>query len=226
MPRQSSRAVRPAPPGSPMPPRPSGRQAALVVLRNAVPLAVAIWTQGPTGQFLVLSLFNAVFGAVAIATVGAAVSMRQERGPATAVSPWRTFAVAAAVGLTIAVGIASLFGWFVAAMFPDDVLVPSTAWSSLAIAVAAMPGLSAQYRADLGAGSSEPARKRRDQPAIMALILSAFAVSLLCLFAIDLGRHARLPLMFAVTLAFVLRDLRPDLVGRLLPPAEPPPSSR
>jgi len=201
-------------------PRPSftPAQIALIVVRNLVPVVSVLGFGASIGQFLLLSVFNAVFGAVAIASVNAAVSTRQELAPAARSSEASTFAVAFITGLVISLLLCAMFGWFIAVMYAHEIFRRSILWPALVIVLTAAPPMYAQYQADLRDGIAEDVRKRRDQPSIMVLIFSAVAVALLCLYAIDLGDYARIPLMLAVTVFFLVRDLRPDLAREMTRP--------
>jgi hypothetical protein len=198
-------------------------QIAFIVVRNLVPFIAVLWVGGSAGQFLMLSMFNALYGATAIATVDAAVSTRQEGG-AAAGSEASTFVRALVTGLVISLFLTAMFGWFIALLFAHEVFRLSILWPVLAIVVAAAPPMYRQYQADLRANISEDVRKKRDQPNIMVLIFSAVAIALLCMYAIDLGRYGLIPLMVAVTVFFIVRDLRPDLAREMTRPRNRPPS--
>jgi hypothetical protein len=115
----------------------------------------------------------------------------------------------------------ALFGWFFAviASYESEGFWNATLWwGVLGILVGAIPGMVMQYLEDLESKLPEDARKQRDQPVVGVHLFSAVAIVVLAGFTLDWGRAGAIALAIAVTVLFVLRDLRPDIARELTRP--------
>ncbi|MEO7252305.1 MAG: hypothetical protein ABIW30_06840 [Arenimonas sp.] len=218
--RQASSAVEiPTPHWEPLArPTFSRWQQASIVARHLVPLAFLWWFGGSLPQFVLLHVFNLAFTIAGIATVGVAVSTRQEvapRGTADRVGSWIMLAlVCAGVSLMLT----ALFGWVIAFFVATEgrgFWDPNLWWSVLAIVATALPGMYMAFEEDLRVGLSEEARKRRDQPVVGVHLFSALFVVLPAMFALHWGRFGAVLLAVLITALFIFRDLRPDLARAL-----------
>ena len=191
-----------------------------IVARNLIPLVMILAFGWSLGQYLVLSVFNVTFSVTSIAIVGVSVSHRESMHTSglDAFGSWLTVIFA---GAFVAVLLTAMFGWTVAlvAWESDRQLFDrSLVLSALAIVVAAAPGMYARYRADAASGLPEDVRKRRDQPEISVLMGSAALILFASFFVASWGRVGVVLLALLVTGLSLARDLRPDLMQRLLPP--------
>lgn len=209
----------------PVPPAARPRFSALettgIIARNLIPLVMILAFGWSLGQYLVLSVFNVTFSVASIAIVGVSVSHRESMHTSAieAVGSWLTVLIA---GAFVAALLTALFGWVVALVaWQDDghLFDRGLVLSALAIVVAAAPGMVARYRADAASGLTEELRKRRDQPEIGMLLGSAAMILFASLFAAQWGRVGVVLLALLVTGLSLARDLRPDLMQRLLLPA-------
>lgn len=202
-------------------------QTVAILVRHAIPLAGLVWFGGSPARFVLLSVFGIALGIACIGVVGVAVSTRQQagagRGIAGGIGDWLTLL---AVGAGISVMLTALFGWIALALARERgeaVLDVSLGWSALAIVISAAPGVLQRYRADLLSTLDEEQRKRRDQPEVVALLFCGALAFMMCALARHLGRYAFGALSVAITLLFVFRDLRPDLVREWTRPGNAPP---
>jgi hypothetical protein len=199
-------------------------QQASIVARNLVPLACLAWFGGSIMQFMLLTVFNLAFSIAGIATVGVAVSTRQEvasTGPADHVV---VLLVLALVCAGVSLLLTGLFGWFFAviASYEDEGLWNASLWwGVLAIVLGALPGMVMQYGEDLRAKLPEDARKRRDQPVVGVHLFCAALIVVLAGWTLDWGHAGAVALAIAVTALFIFRDLRPDLARELTRPGRP-----
>jgi hypothetical protein len=206
-------------------PRPSftPMQTIAIVVRQLIPVIGVFVLGWSAGQFVLLSVFNICFSIVCIGVVGVLVSSRQEVGP----SPNRADAISSlltAIGLAIvgSVLLTAMFGWVVALFMVSagDGLFETSLWmSALAMVISATPALVRQYQSDLSAGLDEATRKRRDQPNVLSLVLSAGLIFIASGYAGDFGRSGLSILAVLVTALFLFRDLRPDLMRELVRPS-------
>jgi hypothetical protein len=196
-------------------------QQASIVVRNLVPLICLAWFGGSIMQFMLLTVFNLAFTIAGIATVGAAVSTRQEvqsTGLADQIGALLTLVLLCA-GVSLL--LTALFGWFFAviASYENEGLWNATLWwGVLAIVVGAVPAMVMQYGEDLRAKLPEDARKQRDQPVIGVHLFCAFLIVVLAGWTLDWGYAGSVALAIAVTALFIFRDLRPDLARELMRP--------
>lgn len=204
-------------------------QILLACARHALPLA-GLWLPGGSPEnFLLLSVFNIAVSIAAIAVVGVAVSTRQEVGDRGLADTMSALALLAAIGIALAVLLTALFGWVIALMasVSDDGLWNAMlGWSALGIVLAALPEMVMQYRRDLAAKLSEDVRKRRDQPMIVGQVMCAGLIFILSGYAANGGRTGVMLMAAVVTVLFIFRDLRPDLMRELTRPSHRPPSPR
>lgn len=189
-----------------------------IVARHLVPLTCVLALDGSIAQFLLLNLFNITLTLACIGMVGVAVLMagaRVDHNLAESINTWSTLIGIAAV---ISLMLTGLFGWVIVLMAGNEA---STLWdrtlviSLAAIVLGAIPGVVHQYRSDLAGSVPEAERKRRDQPEVFVQIASATLILILSMHAVQFGRAGALAMAIAVTIAFIARDLRPDLM-RLL----------
>ena len=200
-------------------PRIGALEAAGIVARNLIPLVVTVAFGWSLGQYLVLSVFNLTFSVTSIAIVGVSVSHRESMHTSglDAFGSWLAVIFA---GAFVAFLLTAMFGWTVALMAWESdrhLFDRYLALSGLAIVVAAAPGMFARYRADVASGLAEAVRKRRDEPEIHVLMASAAMILFASFFVASWGRGGVVVLAIIVTALSLLRDLRPDLMGRLLP---------
>lgn len=209
-----------AQPGASAGARPDPLQSALIVARHAVPL-VGLFAFGASVEyFLLLSVFDVAVAVACIAVVALAVATRQEVGDRGAADAIAALLFLVAIGIAAAVAFTALFGWvtvLLAAWTPGGLWAPQLWGSALAMVVFALPGVVRQYRDDMAAALTSEARKRRDNPVIGAHLLSAGLLFLLSGYAGDFDHAGRIAIAFLVTAMFVFRDLRPDVVRRLVP---------
>ena len=191
-------------------------QTAGIVLRHGIPLAGMLWFGWSAGQFLLLAVFNIAFGIACIDTIGIAVSTASSAtGFAQRIGQWLNLvATATFIGALLA----ALFGWVVSIIVGGAAFDAPLAWSALTMVAAALPGLIAQYQADLRAGLSEEQRKQRDQPNVLSLALCGMLIFILSAYAAKAGHFGVWIMVIGVTALFVFRDLRPDLMRELTRP--------
>jgi cobalamin synthase len=118
-----------------------------------------------------------------------------------------------------------MFGWVivvVASSGSESLFEWALAGSAALMVVTAAPALYRQYRDDLEAGLGELQRKRRDQPKVLVLVLTAGLIFVLSGYADDFGRSGMLIVAVVVSALFVFSDLRPDLMRELARPAARP----
>jgi hypothetical protein len=201
--------------------RPDSTQSVSIVVRPLVPL-VARWVfRGSVENFLLLSVFDIALGIACLAVVGVAVSTRQELGDRGAADSIGALVALVAVGAAVTLVLTALFGWVIALIASESALGLWNAplgWAALAIVLTAIPGVTGQYRADLAAKLPEAVRKRRDQPMVGGQLLGAGLVFLVSGYAAQGGQVGITLLAIAITGLFIFRDLRPDVVARLVPP--------
>ena len=191
-----------------------------IVVRNLIPLVMVIVFSWSIGQYVLLSVFDLTFAVTSIAMVGVSVSHREAMnasGPLDAFGSWLSVIGA---GAFVSLLLTAMFGWVVALMAweVDRQLFDRTlVWSALAIVLAAAPALYRQYRVDVESGLSEAVRKRRDEPRINVLMASLAAILFASFWAAQGGTIGLYALAIAVTALSLVRDLRPDLLRRLLP---------
>ena len=191
-----------------------------IVVRNLIPPVMVIAFGWSIGQYVLLSVFDLTFAVTSIAMVGVSVSHREvmsASGPLDAFGSWLTVIGA---GAFVSLLLTAMFGWVVALMAweADRRLFDRTlVWSALAIVLAAAPALYRQYRVDVESGLSEAVRKRRDEPRINVLMASLAAILFASFWAARGGTIGLYALAIAVTALSLVRDLRPDLLRRLLP---------
>ena len=201
-------------------PRNSPLQTASIVVRNLLPLLGLWWTGGSVENFLLLGVFNIAFAIACIACIGVAVSTRATNGAhgtANELAAWLTLA---GMCLFLTVLLTALFGWVIALLAsrsPLGLWNAQLGWLLLATLASALPGLMRQYQWDAASGLPEDMRKRRDQPLIAGLVLSAGLLFVLSGQAADWGRFGVNLMAVAVTALALFRDLRPDLLRRLVP---------
>jgi hypothetical protein len=193
-----------------------------IVARNLIPLLMIVAFGWSLGQYLLLSVFSLTFSVTSIAMVGISVGHRESMH-ASALDALGSWLSVLAAGILVSLLLTAMFGWVVAVMAwqGDGVLFDcSLVISALAIVLAAVPGMHARFRADAASGLSEQQRMMRDRPEIDMQLASAAAILLGSFFAAQWGRFGVVVLALAVTVLSLVRDLRPDLLRRLLPPPE------
>lgn len=198
-----------------------------IVVRHLIPVAGVLAFGWAAGQFLLLSVFNIAFSVVCIGMIGTAVSTRQ----AQVVAPgWgnqiRTWLTSLVVALLLSLLLTAMFGWVVALLFVSSghsLYERSVILSALLMVASAAPVAYQQYQTDLRSGLTEQQRKKRDQPNVVVLMLTAGLIFILSGYAADFGRFGLIVMVIAVTGLFILRDLRPDLMRELARPSNMPP---
>jgi hypothetical protein len=196
-----------------------------IVAQHLVPLVGLWWLGGSVENFLLLCVFNIAFSIACLVAVGLSVSTRQtvgDQGVADALGALITLMVIAAV---ITVVLTALFGWVVVLIASESALGVWNAplgWSVLAIMMAALPGMSRQYRADLAATLPEKTRQQRDQPIIGVQLMCAGLMIILSGQVAQWGHTGTILMAIAVTALFIFRDLRPDLMRQLTRPSARP----
>ena len=196
-------------------------QVVAVLVRHLPPL-VGVFAYGwSVGQFLVCAVFGTTWLIGLVAATGVIVSLRQDKGATpTRAEQLGDLARIAVTALIAGLVLGALFGWIVvvvamdgdARTFNRSLLIP-LAMTMTAGLVSAF----AQYRADLAARLDEATRKRRDQPMIFALLASAAIIWFVSAHFAQAGRYAALALAVVLTVLFVVCDLRPDFLRRILP---------
>ena len=192
-------------------------QTVAILVRHAIPLAGLVWFGGSPARFVLLSVFGIALG---IACIGVAVSTRESNcahGTANEVAAWLTLAC---MCLFLTALLTALFGWVIALLAsrsPLGLWNAQLGWLLLATLASAVPGLMRQYQWDAASGLSEDVRQRRDQPLIAGLVLSAGLLFVLSGQAANWGRFGVNLMAVAVTALALFRDLRPDLLRRLVP---------
>lgn len=216
------RRASPATEGPTPPPRtmPGPMQTASVVARHLVPL-LGLWQSGGSVEnFLLLGVFNIAFAIAGIAVVGVAVSTRDTNlgnGLANRIAAWLTLA---AIGAFVALLLSALFGWVIAIIASHSPLGfwnRELGWLLLATIASALPGMARQYHDDVASKLPEAARKQRDQPMILGLVLCAGLIFLLSGYAANWGRFGVNLMALAITALSIFRDLRPDLMRKMVP---------
>lgn len=192
-----------------------------IIVRDVIPLAMVVAFGWSIGQYVLISVFDLTFAVTSIAMVGVSVSHREvmnASGPLDALGSW--LAVIGA-GALVSLLLTAVFGWVVAllAWREEGRLFDRTlVLSALAIVLAAAPAMYRHYRADVASGLPEAARKRRDEPRIQILMASMAMILFASFWAAQGGRIGLYALAVAVTALSLLRDLRPELLRRLVPP--------
>lgn len=191
-----------------------------IVVRNLIPPVMVIVFGWSIGQYVLLSVFDLTFAVTSIAMVGVSVSHREvmnASGPLDAFGSWLSVIGA---GAFVSLLLTAMFGWVIALMAreaSDHLFDGTLAWSALAIVLAAAPAMYRHYRADVASGLPEQVRKRRDEPRINVLMASLAAILFASFWAARGGTIGLYALAIAVTALSLVRDLRPDLLRRLLP---------
>ena len=200
--------------------RPGLVQVASVVARHLVPL-LGLWRSGGSVEnFLLLGVFNIAFAIAGIAVVGVAVSTRDSNlgnGLANRIAAWLALA---AVGAFVTLLLGALFGWVIALIASHSPLGfwnRELGWLLLATIASALPGMARQYQADVASKLPEAARKQRDQPLILGLVFCAGLIFILSGYAAGGGRFGVNAMALAITALSIFRDLRPDLLRKLVP---------
>lgn len=198
-----------------------------IVVPHLVPLLGVLVLGWSAGAFLVLGLFQLSFSIMSIGVVGVAVSTKREKPDvadadwAVQIGRWVALGAIAVIGSLV---LTALFGWVVAiisanvegALFHRGLLAPA-----VAMMLAALPGLSRQYKADLAANLGEEVRKARDQPRVGLLLMSCGAYFLLAGYADGFGRTGLCVMAILVTALSILRDWKPELAQILFPYPRP-----
>lgn len=196
-------------------------QATAVLLRHLPPLIGVLAFGWSAGQFLVSAVFNTTWPIGVIVATNIGVSDRQAmRAPPDEAGQVRDLLGLAATAVVVALVLGALFGWVVVVFAAQGDAHAFDRSLLLSFGVTILSGSAAafaQYRADVAARLDEAARKRRDQPAIFALLASAALLLLVSANLAQFGRGALPVLVFALTALFVVRDLRPDWLRRILP---------
>jgi len=194
----------------------------VAVLARHLPPLVGVFAYGwSVGQFLVCAVFNTTWQIGVIAATNIVVSERlATRSMPDASQRARDLWRLAMIALVAALFLGALFGWITVVVatqgdshtFDRALLIP------LAMTISAgLVAVSTQYRADLAAQVAEATRKARDQPAIFALLASAAIIWFISAQFAQSGPHVAFALAIALTALFILRDLRPDFLRRILP---------
>lgn len=196
-------------------------QATAVLLRHLPPLMGVLAFGWSAGQFLLSAVLNTTWPIGVIVATNIGVSDRQAmRAPADEAAQTRDLLRLAATAMIVALILGALFGWVVI-VFATQVDTHTFGRPLLlSFGMTILSGLAAafaQYRADLAAQLDEATRKRRDQPAIFALLASAAILFVVSANVAQFGRGALPVLVSVLTALFVVRDLRPDLLRRMLP---------
>jgi len=191
-----------------------------LALRHGVPLAGAFFSEAGAIDFLLLSLYGLALSLSGLGVVALAVATkptRERNGFADNAMAWGLIAT---IGLVGALVVTALFGWVlavVASMTETGLWHRSLAWGALAMTIGVVPGLAAQYRDDVRTQRPEAERQRRDQPQVFELMLAAGVVFLLGGPIAGAGRVGLVVMALLVTAMLVVRDVRPDLVRKLVP---------
>jgi hypothetical protein len=223
--RQAKERETAPPKWAPVPrPRFGPWQQAGLVLRHGVPLAGALFS--PTGaiDFLLLTLYGLGLSLSGLGVVALAISTKPTRERAGLADTVASFALMAGIGLAGALVYTALVGWVLAlvASFTDDGLWhASLGWGALAMTVGVVPGLVAQYRDDVQSQRSEDERRRRDQPQVFEVMLASGFLFLLSGPIAGLGWGGMVVLALLLTAMLLFRDVRPDLVRKLVPERGP-----
>jgi len=192
-----------------------------VLLRHGLPLVGMLAYGWSAGQFLVCAVFNTTWPIGVIAATNIVVSDRLAARSAADVAPRSSDLLrVTAIALAVALVLGMLFGWIVvvaAAQGDAHTFDPSLLISvGMTIASGSVAAFT-QYRADLAARLDEATRKQRDQPAIFALLASAAIVFMVSGHLAQLGGFALPVSVCVLTALFIVRDLRPDLLRRIVP---------
>ncbi|MBN8482962.1 MAG: hypothetical protein J0L88_15360 [Xanthomonadales bacterium] len=191
-----------------------------IIVRDVIPLGMVLAFGWSIGQYVLISVFDLTFAVTSIAMVGVSVSHRQvmnASGPLDALGSW--LAVVGA-GALVSLLLTAVFGWVVALMAWQEegrLFDRTLVLSALAIVLAAAPSMYRRYRADAASGLPEAVRKRRDEPRIQVLMASMAMILFASFWAAQGGRIGLHALAVAVTALSLLRDLRPDLLRKLVP---------
>jgi len=191
-----------------------------IVLRNVVPLLGVLFFGHSAGHFVLLCVFNLALTIAGIGVVGIAVSQHGNYvGNADRLAGACSLLV---VGLGIAAMLTGLFGWAIA-VFIDisehSLFDRELFWSALSILLCALPEAWRQYSDDVHARLDEAQRKRRDQPIVFVHLLSAGLIFVYTPYAFGFGAAGVTAAAIAITAMFIFRDLHPDRMRRLAPPA-------
>jgi hypothetical protein len=200
---------------------------ALVVARHAIPLLGLVAFGASVENFLLLSVFDVAVAVACIAVVALAVSTRQEVGDRGATDAIAALVFLLFIGIAAAFALTGLFGWvcvLLVAWTPEGLWNAALWWSAFAIVAFSVPGVVQRYREDMAAKIGDDARRRRDEPAVGVLLLSAGLVFVLSGYAGDFGHAGRIVVALVVTALFVVRDLKPDALRRLMGTLPAPPA--
>jgi len=201
-------------------------QAALNVARNAIPVIGVLFFGWSAGQFLLISVFNIAFSVTCIGVVGAMVSTRKEQGNTGSVDEIAGWLTALACAALLSLFLTAMFGWVIAVITVSTghpLFTPSLGWAAFTMIAAIAPMVLDQYRADMASDVTEAERKKRDQPRVMTLVISAGIIFVASGYSANLGRFGLSALVMFVSALFVLRDARPDLMRELSRPGNRPP---
>lgn len=207
----------------------SRMQTLVIVVRNVTPLICVLWFKSSALEFLLLSIFSLAITIACIGVGGVAVSTKREEaemGRLNAVSAWISLAL---IGIFISLLLTAMFGWVIAlfaSFTKEGIFTPVLVWSALAIAVSAASGLYYQYQSDRRSGLSEILRKQRDQPIVLGHVLSAGLIFVLSGWLLNTGSLGLVAMTIAVTVLFIFRDLRPDLMREFTRPSNKPPRTK
>lgn len=199
--------------------RPTGIEIAGIVLRNLIPLAMVVVFGWSIGQYVLLSVFDLTYAVTSIAVVGVSVSHRDAMNASGALDAFGSWLMVIGVGAFVSLLLTAMFGWVVALMaWQDDrrLFDATLVWSALAIMLAAAPAMYRQYRADVASGLPEAVRQRRDEPRIRVLMASMAMILFASFWAAQAGTIGLVVLAILVTALSLVRDLRPDLLRRLM----------
>jgi hypothetical protein len=191
-----------------------------LALRHGVPLGGAIFSETGAIDFLLLSLYGLGLSLSGLGVVALAVATRPTREPNGFADTAMAWSLIAGIGLVGALVVTALFGWvlaLVASMTETGLWHRSLAWGALAMTVGVVPGLMAQYRDDIRTQRPEAERQRRDQPQVFELMLIAGFIFLLGGPIAGMGRGGLVAMALLVTAMVVFRDVRPDLLRKLVP---------
>ena len=201
-------------------------QTALIVARNAIPVVGVLFFGWSAGQFLLISVFTIAFSVTCIGVVGAMVSTHKEQGNTGPVDDAKGWFIAFACAVLLSLLLTAMFGWVIAVITVSTghpLFTPSLGWAAFTMIAAVAPMVLDQYRADMASDLTEAERRKRDQPRVMTLVISAAIIFVASGYSANLGRFGLTALVVFVSGLFLLRDARPDLMRELSRPRNRPP---
>ena len=184
-----------------------------IVARHLVPAIGVLEFGAPVGQFALLTQFNIALSIGCVTVFDADIARRKELSSMTRSEQFADFAQPLRRCLLFALPIAALFSIPAIYAYGLTVLTLSLFGSAVMMIVAAVPGLFEKYRADIRTDSGVAKREQEYIPQNQSLLICAILLA----FYLPYGDPDGDSFVVAATTALLIfRELRPDLLMRLL----------